>query len=177
MKAKNCCNERSLHLSWFFAGLALASAVCMKLLEPEFARHEPPFTIIGLELNFKADQLAELFASLQQPTAALLRYHLYFDFVFMAAVYPFIGLMCLRAACRFQGSWKSFFWILASFQLLALLCDVIENACLLLWMKPEHVINGFTLYRIVVVCKWFLALAGFLTALPVLLRRKRIGTA
>jgi hypothetical protein len=55
---------------------------------------------------------------------------------------------------------------LAILQLLALVCDVYENCCLLKWISAPDKITGFGFYHWLVMVKWVLALSAALFAVP-----------
>lgn len=114
-----------------------------------------------------------------------LRKNLYWDFLFMAGIYPFIALLVLHAA-KFDFINSSLFKLIAISQLLAWLLDVIENCLILKTTKnPKYFLKNpvdnlkiedseqesrpiFKIYKFIVVLKWVIALVGiFFSLVPI----------
>src|SRR5688572_8461448 len=85
------------NLFLFCLGLALGAAFCMKWMESDFWAGNEKFTIIGLELSYSKEKLILILTSLDHRVETILRYHLVFDFAFMAGVYPGISALCIMA--------------------------------------------------------------------------------
>lgn len=159
-------------------GLFLGTAFCMKWLEGDFQSAGEPFTIIGLEATYPIERVKEILAGLNQPgnehSRYLLHSHLFFDFAFMAGVYPGIAALCMMGRLRSAGrQWRKWLGWLAGLQLVAWGCDLAENSYLLAWLDDPASVSGFETYHIVVYVKWGLALAGALAGIIFSLKGKR----
>lgn len=174
--------EQPMHkwkmLLFFALGMAFAAAFCMKWLENDFLVDGERFTILGLEWFYDAARLERVMGGLDSHVRALLRYHLYFDFAFMAGVFPGLAALCVLAAAR-TGSlmWKRLLLALAFLQLVAWACDISENNYLLTWIETGVDRGSLSLYYGVVATKWLLALSGLVAGAGVFLfslRRKKI---
>lgn len=157
----------------FCGGLFLGTAFCMKWMEKDFLLEGRLFTIVGIEVIYSPEKLSRLFSSLTEPVRHILRYHLYFDFAFMAGAYPGIAALCMMAAykCR-SRKWKTVFTALALLQPLAWACDIAENMYLLRWTRKPDLVSGLNRFHLIVWVKWGLALLAVLMAIPVHLWRK-----
>lgn len=163
----------------FCLGLFLASAFCMKWMEKDLVQNGSLFTIIGLEISYPAEKITAILSGLDAPVKTILRYHLSFDFVFMAGVYPGIACMCMMARQKWSGKKISYLLVpMALLQPVAWACDIAENCFLLKWTADPASVSQFGLYHTVVYVKWLIALAGVLLALPLLIagRSKRKGS-
>ncbi|MCX6317140.1 MAG: hypothetical protein NTW29_07605 [Bacteroidetes bacterium] len=157
----------------FCSGLFLASAFCMKWMEGDLVQDGSLFTIVGLEVSYPAEKISALLASLDPPVRSILRYHLSFDFVFMAGVYPGIASLCMLARQKWAGRRvSSLLGGLALLQLVAWGCDIAENVLLLKWTAEPGSVSSFGLYHTLVYVKWLIALIGVLTAITFLLIRR-----
>jgi hypothetical protein len=162
---------RSLFL--FCLGLFVGTAFCMKWMEGDFLLNGKKFTIFGLELYYTRREMVNIFTGIDDHVRAVLRYHCYFDFAFMAGVYPGIAAMCMMARQKMasrllQQCLKGF----AVLQAIALIADIVENYFLLKWIAEQEVDKLF-FFRAFSLLKWFLALSAFFLALPLLLKRKK----
>lgn len=158
----------------FSAGLFIGTAFCMKWMEADFWVNGEKFTILGLELFYTREKMIRILSSLDTPVRTILSYHLYFDFAFMAGVYPGIA-----AICMLRGKKTSFLFlkrlltIVACLQIVAWAFDVIENCYLLSWMQKPLIGNELGLFHCIVGVKWIIALCGiFLLPLSMLVRKK-----
>ena len=79
------------------SGLVIGTAFCMKWMEADFFINGGKFTILGLELFYSKEKLAVILNSIDEHIKTILRYHLVFDFAFMAGVYPAIASLCMIA--------------------------------------------------------------------------------
>ena len=162
----------------FCSGIFVAAAFCMKWMENDFRQGGSLFTIIGLEISYSKQKVISILSGLDEHVKTILRYHLYFDFAFMAGVYPGIASLCMMAKEKINNKKvRRFLFLLASLQLVAWGCDVYENMCLLKWIKTPAIISGFDFYHFIVGLKWIIALAGALTATGCFLFGKKIKTA
>lgn len=155
-------------------GLFAGTAFCMKWMEGDFVAGGRPFTIIGLEISYPRDQVIEIMQALDARVGTLLRYHLYFDFAFMAGAYPGIAALCMMARAKTGRAWQRRLLLLAALgQIAAALLDIIENCYLLRWMEEPVSANEFRLYHLVVYFKWGLAITAFILSLYFLLRKRK----
>lgn len=155
-------------------GLFLGTAFCMKWMEGDFVSQGQPFTIIGLEISYPREQIISTLAGLDDKVKTILRYHLSFDFAFMAGVYPGIAALCLLVAMRLKKDWlKKWLATLAALQLVAWGCDIYENVLLFKWIRDPAIGNEFSFYHVIVAAKWIIALMGVLMAVLTLLFKKK----
>lgn len=155
-------------------GIFAGTGFCMKWVEGDFVQNGSLFTIIGLEISYSEEQVSAILSGLDGPVKTILRYHLYFDFVFMLGVYPGIAALCMmaRQKVRSRGLQELLRW-LALLQLIAMACDVYENCFLLKWISAPEKITGFGFYHGLVLVKWILALSAALFAIPLSLKKRR----
>lgn len=159
----------------FAAGLFIGTAVCMKWIEGEFSVNGEKFTILGLELFYEKRKLLQIFSGLDSHVKALLQYHLYFDFAFMAGAYPGITALCMMAREKLASiPLKRIITIIAWIQLLAWVFDCIENYYLLSWVERPEIGIELWLYHLIVAAKWVIALGGVLLSVPIILRRNKV---
>jgi hypothetical protein len=96
-----------------------------------------------------------------------LKGNLYSDFLFMAAVYPFIALLCYHTAELMQHFGRWVFLILAILQIVAWVFDLLENKYLLHKIKHPYPAQPkrFKQYKNMVLTKWAFATTGLVTSL------------
>jgi hypothetical protein len=113
-----------------------------------------------------------IFSGLDDKVRSLLRYQLYIDFLFMAAVYPGIASLCMIGYHK-NKRWglKKLLLVFAALQGLAWLCDIFENRYLLKWISDPGAIGELGFYHALVWTKWLVALSGLTAALLSLFRR------
>lgn len=158
----------------FGAGLLIGAAFCMKWMEDDLRVNGEKFTILGLELFYSKEKVAGILRNLNDHVQTILRYHLFFDFAFMAGVYPCITSLCMMARKKLASPiLKRILFAIAWFQLLAWAFDIIENYYLLSWIQEPRIGNEFVLYHFIVGAKWIIALMGVLLAIPFVVRRKK----
>ena len=160
----------------FCLGLFAGTAFCMKWMEGDFLQNGAKFTIIGLEVSYPKEKVATILAGLDGTVKTILRYHLSFDFAFMAGVYPGIAALCIMARAKSSNSiLRKVLVAFALLQLIAWGCDIAENNYLFRWIKNPTIGNEFGFYHLVVYTKWIIALAGALIAIPLAVKKaKRI---
>src|SRR5687768_16472951 len=123
-------------------GIFAGTAFCMKWMEEDLVYNGRTFTIIGLEISYSKQELSTILAGIDGKVKTILYYHLSFDFVFMAGVYPGIAAVCMMARERCSRPlWKKVLLILALLQSLACICDIVENCYLLQWIKEPVIGN------------------------------------
>ncbi len=156
----------------FSLGLFAGTAFCMKWMEKDFLYQGHLFTIIGLEISYSSDRIAEILSGISPAVKQILGYHLYFDFAFMAGVYPGIASLCMMARGKTRIGWiRQLLLMLAIGQGIAWVCDIIENIYLLNWIRHPETVGPLTTYHSVVLLKWILALTGALFAIPMAIRK------
>ena len=155
----------------FGLGLSFGAAFCMKWIETDFGNK---FTIIGLELFYSKTRLLAVLTGMDAHERILLDYHLHFDFLFMAGIYPAITALCMIAMEKLRAiNWRKFLYTLALVQLIAWGCDITENLYLLKWLKHPQIGDDFGFYHLIVATKWIIALAGALVAIiTIVVKRK-----
>jgi hypothetical protein len=159
----------------FSLGLFIGAAFCMKWMEGDFIQNGQKFTIIGLEISYPKVKVANILAGLDEHIKTILRYHLSFDFVFMAGVYPGIAALCMMARGKLAGAgMRKILLAFAVLQIVAWGCDIFENYCLLKWIKNPAIGNDFSFYHFIVSAKWIIAVAGALLAVPLALRKRTL---
>ncbi|MBC7872774.1 MAG: hypothetical protein H7Y01_02195 [Ferruginibacter sp.] len=167
-------HKRWQPLFLFSLGLFAGTAFCMKWMEGDLWQNGQKFTIIGLEVSYSKERVAAILSGLDGHVKTILRYHLSFDFAFMAGVYPGIAALCMIARDKLQRrSIKKILFALAALQTVAWGCDIAENCYLLKWIKHPVIGDEFNTYHLVVAVKWIIAVAGALLAIPLAIRRRR----
>jgi hypothetical protein len=155
-------------------GLFAGTAFCMKWMESDFWQNGQKFTIIGLEITNTKREVISILSGLDDHVKTILRYHLSFDFAFMAGVYPGIAALCMMAKEKSQSSiFKKILFVLALLQIIAWGCDIAENSYLFKWINDPAIGNEFSLYHIIVYAKWTIALAAALVAIPFAIRKRK----
>jgi hypothetical protein len=145
----------------FCIGLFIASAFSMKWMENDLFFNGQVISIFGLELFYPAEKIVTIFSGIDERVKTILEYHLSFDFVFMAGVYPGISCLCMMAAEKLNNrNIKRLFIAFAFLQLFAWSFDIIENYYLLKWLKSPVIGKEFGFYHVVVYSKWIIALTG-----------------
>jgi hypothetical protein len=164
------------NLFLFGLGLALGAAFCMKWMERDLWVNGEKFTIMQLEFFYSEDKLTNVLAGLNDHVRVILRYHLSFDFAFMAGIYPAIAALCMMAREKLGSTgWKIMFTLLAALQTAAWGLDMAENYLLFKWIEHPAISKEFDFYHFVVALKWFIALAGVVGSLVVIVLKKRKG--
>ncbi len=165
--------KRWKKLFLFCLGLTVASVFCMKWMENDLLVQGEKFTIMGLELFYPKEKMLAVLAGLDQPVRTILRYHLSFDFIFMAGIFPGIAALCMMASFKFHtGIIKKIVVILAALQAVAWGFDITENSYLLKWISEPVIGDEFVFFHFVVAAKWIIALTGTLVALSILAVKK-----
>jgi hypothetical protein len=156
----------------FCLGLAIAASLCMKWMEVDFWTGNSRFTIMGLELFYEKEKVIAILGSLDPHVKGILIYHLYFDFVFMAGVFPGTAALCIMARQRLQGPLaRRFLLSLAALQLLAWGCDIIENYYLLNWVKVPLITDDLAFFHSLVITKFVIVLTGLCLSLGIIFFR------
>ncbi len=157
----------------FCFGLFASAAFCMKWMEGVFWQGDQKFTIIGLEITDSKDEVTAILSGLDEHVKTILRYHISFDFAFMAGVYPGIAALCMMAREKTSKALlRKILFALAALQTVAWACDIAENYYLLEWIKNPVIGNEFGLYHFIVFAKWGIALTAALIAIPLAMRKR-----
>jgi hypothetical protein len=144
----------------FSFGIFAGTAFCMKWMEADLLQNGQKFTVIGLEISYTKEKVAAIMAGLDEHVKTILRYHLNFDFIFMAGVYPGIASLCMMARDKSGGKiLRKILFAFAALQIVAWGCDIFENSCLLKWIKNPVIGNDFSTYHYIVYLKWLIAVA------------------
>lgn len=158
----------------FSAGLTAGAMFCMKWMEGDLVYNGKIFSILGLEISYSKEKVLEIFAGIDEKTRTILKYHLSFDFAFMAGVFPLIASLNMMARQKHAGLFiRKILLGAAITQLLAWLLDIIENTCMLRWLHGEAVGSQFGIFHFVVATKWLLAVSGAILAVYFLLKKSR----
>jgi hypothetical protein len=153
-------------------GLFAGTAFCMKWMEGDFIQNGEKFTIIGLELSYSKEKIVQILSGLDNKVKTILQYHLYFDFAFMAGVYPGIAALCMMARQKTRRiNLKKILLLAALLQLPAWGFDILENSYLLKWINNPVISENFSIYHIIVITKWTLALLAAIISIPLVLKR------
>ena len=166
----------------FCLGLFLASSFAMKWMEADLVFNHESISIFGLELFYPAEKITAIFTGIDARVRTILGYHLVFDFIFMAGVYPGIACLCMMAAEKINVRFiKRILFAFAFLQLIAWTFDVVENYYLLKWLKNPVIGYEFGFYHAIVYSKWIIALTGALSAILILVgsmfKRKNLKSA
>lgn len=169
---KNYKNWEKLFL--FCLGLFLGSMFCMKWMEKDLTQGGKLFSVINLELIYSKEKVFAILSGLDERVKTILQYHLYFDFAFMAGVFPGIAALCMMARYKTSGvKLKRVLLLLAFGQLIAWACDIIENTFLLAWVSNPEKIRMFSAFHFIVWTKWILAIFGAVLSIPLVIGRKK----
>lgn len=164
--------ERWKRLFLFCLGLAAGTAFCMKWMEDDLLVDGEKFSILGLELFYSKEKVAAILANMDDQVRGILKYHLVFDFAFMAGIFPGITSFCMIAREKTSNlPLRRMLFVLAILQLLAWGADVTENILLLKWVNNSSPGNGFYTFHLIVIGKWVIALTAVLIATPFTVRR------
>src|SRR5580765_3844459 len=87
----------------FCSGLAMSAFLCMKWMEADFMVKGERFTMIGLELFYSKEKVAAILSNLDNRVTTIVNYHLHFDFVLMAGIFPGISALCMMAREKVSG--------------------------------------------------------------------------
>lgn len=156
-------------------GLFAGTAFCMKWMEGDFWQNGQKFTIIGLEITNTKEEVMAILSGLDGHVRTILRYHLSFDFAFMAGVYPGIAALCMMAREKSVNKLvRKILLIAAALQIIAGGCDIAENYFLFKWVKNPAIGGEFGGYHFIVALKWIIALSGALLAIPFSIKKSRL---
>jgi hypothetical protein len=151
-------------------------------MENDLVFNNEKISIFGLELYYPREKIVEIFSGITDKVKTILKYHLSFDFIFMAGCYPGITCLCIMASAKAAGkNLKRILFILAFLQIFGWTFDVIENYYLLKWLKNPVIGDEFDFYHVIVYSKWIIGLTGALFAILILVgsmfKRKNLKSA
>lgn len=158
----------------FCAGLTAGAMFCMKWIESDLLYNGKDFTILGLEISYPKEKVAEILTGIDEKTRTILGYHLSFDFAFMAGIFPAIASINMMARRKQTGNFvRKLLLAISIAQILAWSFDITENSYLLRWLQGQSIGTDFGLFHFFVFTKWILAIIGFLTGLVFLFKKSR----
>ena len=157
--------SRWKRLFLFCFGVFIGSAFAMKWMEGDLIYNGEQISILRLELFEPKERIMSIFSGVDNSVKTILRYHLSFDFIFMAGCFPGIACMAVMAAEKTNRKWLRKLLLVAAFlQLAAWAFDIIENYYLLKWLRDPVIGNEFGFFHFAVYSKWGIALFGVLLA-------------
>jgi hypothetical protein len=160
---KNASTTRWQKLFLFCAGISVAAAFCMKWMESDLLFQGEKFSVIGLELGYAKEKISAVLSGLDPAVERILRYHLSFDFIFMVGVFPGIAALCMMARAKTQTNMlRRILLGLALLQLVAWGLDIIENCYLFKWLDHPVAGTDYSIFRMVVILKWGIAIIGII---------------
>ena len=169
---------------WFCISFAvmLSVALIMKIQSRNFYTNDVvirKFTMMDLELPASAREIVNLIKGIYllpskgiQKTLRSLKGQLYADFIFMPAAYGSIFLLCMQVSLKTSSTAHWILAIIAWLQVMAWLCDIIENIYLLNKIRPDVVVSGNAIhnaYTILEFIKWSIILTGVICSVFALL--------
>lgn len=129
----------------------------------KFSMLDLEFPASALELVTYIKGIFKLPAGLAKKTLKALKGQLYFDFIFMLALYGSIFILCMKVSMKLtffgHGLFAFFAWLL----FIPLLCNIIENIYLLNKIRPDPVVSKPAIhkgYQILQMGKWIIALTA-----------------
>lgn len=123
--------------------------------------------------KYSRETVTAILAGLNDQVKTILRYHLSFDYAFMAGVYTGIVALCMMASEKItRAVGKKILLVLAGLQVVALACDIVENVYLLKWIRNPVFGGEFSMFHWIVLIKWIIVLAGAFFAIPLAVRKR-----
>jgi len=146
-------------------------------MESEFISNGKLFTIIDLELNLDRRALINLLSSLDDKTKTIVGYHLHFDFLFMAGVFPGLACLCMMAR-EITGNKlvQSLLLLFGFLQFFAWGFDIYENLNLIKWLNAPATVDGIDLFHLLVRLKFLFAFVALLVSLVTFLFFRKKST-
>lgn len=127
----------------------------------KFSMLDLEFPASALELVTYVKGIFKLPTGLAKKTLNALRGQLYFDFIFMLALYGSIFILCMKVSMKLTSFGHELFAFLAWLLFIPLLCNIIENIYLLNKIHPEAVVSKPAIhkgYQLLQMGKWVIAL-------------------
>ncbi|MBX3253228.1 MAG: hypothetical protein KF862_03720 [Chitinophagaceae bacterium] len=160
---------------WSFGAMLLVTFFMMRQAK-NFITLDPiprSFSIMELEIPATGQELVNIIKGIfklpgndGRAAVKAVKNQLYLDFLFMPLAYGSIALVCLRVANKVSQEWLKYIFIfLAVLQLVAWLCDIVENIYLLKKMGEGDAVSlpakqVHKAYIIMVSSKWAIALTA-----------------
>lgn len=150
--------------------LAVIALVPMKRLERQFKTESgQSFNIMDLELPFDQDHQRSIFGNLSDEMKVVVRYNIYWDFLFMFAIFGFVASLCFGVRRGAVQSCKSqwlgiVLLVIGILQLVALIFDFSEDLFILGWVRSGENSTLPIWFKSMVYAKFTIGLAGFLVA-------------
>jgi hypothetical protein len=165
----------------FLFGGMLAVTFFMMIMGNQFFTKDPirrNFSIMELEIPATGQELVNIIKGIfdlpvEEANRAMraVRGQLWLDFLFMPLAYGSIAIVCLRVAQKMPLEWlKGIFLVFALLQIIAWICDIVENIYLIIKMKEGTAIrlpsrSIHKAYVRMVSLKWLIALIATAMAL------------
>lgn len=165
--------------------ITVAATLSMSWIARDFKLHDGgKFSIMHLELPTGSDGINQLMAAFAPGTKEAVIKQLNTDYIFMAACYPGIMVLCLIAINRINNinglqkdlnkeetgkGWKKLLFALVFLQLLSWGLDVWENTQLESWLRAGAADDNTGFLRARTYVKFGIGFAGFLTPACLLL--------
>ncbi|MEO6672598.1 MAG: hypothetical protein ABIN93_04150 [Ginsengibacter sp.] len=135
---------------------------------------ERKFSTMDLELPSSAQELVNIIKGIfllpvdkSQKTLKALKGQLYVDFIFMPAAYGSVFLVCMIVAGKMSHLGNYVFSVLGWLQIVAWLCDIIENIYLLNKIDPGVVPSQPAIHKawqVLEITKWGIVMTGTVCA-------------
>ena len=107
--------SRWKRLFLFCFGVFIGSAFAMKWMEGDLIYNGEQISILRLELFEPKERIMSIFSGVDNSVKTILRYHLSFDFIFMAGCFPGIACMAVMAAEKTNRKWLRKLLLVAAF--------------------------------------------------------------
>jgi hypothetical protein len=134
----------------------------------KFSMLDLEFPASSTELVIYIKGIFKLPGDLPKKTLNALKGQLYFDFIFMLALYGSIFILCMKVSMKLtffgHGLFAFFAWLL----FIPLLCNIVENIYLLNKIRPAPVVSTPAIhkgYQILQMSKWIIALTAAVCSL------------
>lgn len=165
------------HINWmlfciFFAAMLLCNFIMSRQSESFYTMHMVirKFSMLDLEFPGSAIEFAEIIkgifflpGALSKKTLRSLKGQLYLDFLFMLSTYGSVFILCMKVSVKMTSVGRALFIVLAWMQLLAFVCDIIENIYLLNKLNPKTEVSkpsNYKAYQINEISKWAIVLTA-----------------
>lgn len=155
----------------FIMGLQSSNFYTNHVVVRKFSMLDLEFPASRLELVNYIKGIFLLPADLSQKTLRSLKGQLYIDFLFMIAAYGSVFILCMKVSMKMNSFGIWVFATMAWLQIIALVCDIIENIYLLKKIKPEPRISTESTYRAIKkleYCKWIIPLGATVSCLAIM---------
>jgi hypothetical protein len=132
---------------------------------------------MDLELYLNKADLGKLLTGLGDKTRTIVGYHLHFDFLFMAGVFPGLACICMMVRERTGNKlMQSLLLLFATLQFFAWGFDIYENLHLIKWLNDPASVDGVDFYHLLVRLKFIFAIGALLAALAAIIFFRKKST-